>query len=441
MNDSKATFTRRGILGFAGTAVLGTVLTACFPAGQATGSGGASSVAGPLKFWDLPWGTAAYADASTSLVAGFTPKTAAVTALQYQNVPWANYYQTFASAVASNSGPAVSTGGAFQGFQFAEQGFVAGADNLVAKLKASGAYADFLPNTVDAMKGKDGYVAVPFNIDVRALHYRESLLEKAGVDVPTDWDSLRAAASGLKAIGVVGFGLAVGTTTAGAQVMLAMMHNNAGGFFTENGELDVMNDRNLETVEFLLAMAKDGLIDQAAISYSQDNLYSDWTSGRIGMGFGPAGLTARFADDQKPDVKVSMPLVGPHGDFGTFGAVNPLIMYTNTPSQEGSEEFLEWYLDNMSALWDAGIMNSIPARRSILELPSMAKNSSNMVAVANNWQQYARSFAGASKIANGGLAAIDGGQAMTTFGQQVVQAKESAKSILQSLNDGIAAVI
>ena len=52
-----------------------------------------------------------------------------------------------------------------------------------------GLYEDFLPGIVEAMKTDKGYVAVPWQMDVRSLWYRKSLLEKAGAKVPTDWDS------------------------------------------------------------------------------------------------------------------------------------------------------------------------------------------------------------------------------------------------------------
>lgn len=53
------------------------------------------------------------------------------------------------SAIASNTGPALSTDGGFQAFQFDEQGQIAHADN-------------FLPGVLDAFKSDKGYVAVPW---------------------------------------------------------------------------------------------------------------------------------------------------------------------------------------------------------------------------------------------------------------------------------------
>ena len=65
------------------------------------------------------------------------------------------------------------------------------------------------------------------------------------------------------------------------------------------------------------------------------------------MGWHTAGLQHVLDDD---DVVVASPLTAYSGDTGTLGYVNNLMMYTNTPSQEGSEAFLTAYLDDMKVL-------------------------------------------------------------------------------------------
>ena len=107
----------------------------------------------------------------------------------------------FSSAIASKTGPAVSTGGGFQAFQFEQQGQIAYADGVIDALKKNGMYDDFLPGLVDTLKTKNGYAAVPYNLYMRLFWYRKDLLEKAGVSAPTTWDEFEAACKGLKKIG------------------------------------------------------------------------------------------------------------------------------------------------------------------------------------------------------------------------------------------------
>src|SRR5690349_2297723 len=178
-------FSRRGFLGLGAAVAGGAVLSAC-------GGGSASSGGGKLKFWDMPWGQANYTAAAKKLTEGYKPS-GGLDSASYQQIQWANFTQTFSSAIASKTGPAVSTGGGFQAFQFAAQGAIAYADNLIDEFKKDGTYDDFLPGQVEAMKTDKGYAAVPWQLDHRVWWYRKSLLDQAGVQVPTNWNELLTA--------------------------------------------------------------------------------------------------------------------------------------------------------------------------------------------------------------------------------------------------------
>ena len=73
-----------------------------------------------LKFWDMVWGPPEYITTAKNLVAQFN-KSHPTIHVTYQSIPWTNWYQTFATALASGSGPDVSTGAAYQAFQFADK--------------------------------------------------------------------------------------------------------------------------------------------------------------------------------------------------------------------------------------------------------------------------------------------------------------------------------
>ena len=139
---------RRGFLGLgAGAAASAAFLAACGGSSGSSGSGGSGGSSGTMKFWDMPWGASAYNAAAKNLVATYKP-TGSLPAANYQVIQWANFTETFASAVASTTGPAVSTGGGFQPFQFAQQGAIAYADNVIKKFQQDGTYADFLPGQI-----------------------------------------------------------------------------------------------------------------------------------------------------------------------------------------------------------------------------------------------------------------------------------------------------
>jgi multiple sugar transport system substrate-binding protein len=429
-----ANVSRRGFLGLAAAVASLPLLAACGGGGSAP-----TAASGPIKFWDMPWGPTEYVNTAKGLVEGYTPASRLPKA-SYQSIQWANYYQSFASAVASKTGPAVSSGGGFQAFQFADQGAIAYADDLVASLKETGTYDDFLPGTFDSLKTDRGYVAVPWQLDMRVLSYRRSLLEKAGVEAPTDWESFVTVGKALKKIGVVGYGTATGAgALVGAQSILSLMINNGGGLFDEDGAPDCVTERNIETLEFLQELSREGIIDPAAVSYTSANLDSDWKSQKIGMGFSVPSLRASLGETGD-DIQVASPLRGPHGDTGTLYYVNNLMMYQNTPSQEASEAFLTWYLDEMKTYWQKGYLQSLPVRKSIVETPEFQKDA-NAVKAVKEWQPVAKTFAAKSTKLVSTLNAVDGGQAFTAFAQQVVQGQTAPKAALEALQKGIEAVV
>lgn len=420
--------TRRGFLGAAaGAAALGL--------GEAPAWG-----AETLKFWDMVWGTGpAYTAAARALAGRYQPKGDAL-GVRYQSVPWANWYQTFTSAVASRTTPAVSSGAAFLPFTFIEQGAIAPADDLVSRLDKEGTN-DFLPGLVDAMKTPQGIAAMPWSLDLRVLWVRKSLLEKAGAEVPTDWDSYVKAGEALKKTGVIGMGLAAGSTTTDAQhSVTALLINNGGGTFSPDGKPDCVTDRNIETLDFLNELVRKGIIDPYAASYTTDNLNQDWVSGHVGMGFGQTGLNKILPADSQDDLVVIRPVKARHGDTGTVYYINPLMMFKTTPSQASSEAFLAWYLDNMHVYWTSGVNTDLPVKKSIAQLPVIQQNP-NLVLAVNEWQPVGKTIGAKAPHPFGALNAVDGGAASAAFVQQIIEGKTDSKTILETLQSALEKVV
>jgi multiple sugar transport system substrate-binding protein len=427
-------FSRRGFLGFAAAAASAPVLAAC-----GGGSASQSGASGVVKFWDMPWATPAYNDAAKKIAEGYAPASGNLKA-SYQTIQWNNFYQTFSSAIASKTGPAVSTGGGFQAFQFEQQGQIAYADKVVEELKKNGQFDDFLPGVLDPFKSDKGYVAVPWQLDMRVFWYRKSLFEKAGVAVPTDWASLLEAGKKLKTIGAFGFATGSGAgNNIGNHSMIMMMVNNGGGVFTPSGELDVMNDRNVEAIEFLLELVSNGIVDPASVSYTTDNLNAMWKDSKAAFGPYVLGVPARVGDTSG-DIVVASPIAGPHGDKAGLVFPNNIMMYTNTPSQASSEAFLVAYMGQLKQLWQQKLMNALPVFKSITELPEFSSDPNN-VKIVKEWQPIAKTFAAQGNTLNANLAVLDGGQALNQFTQTILTGKTDAKSALQTFQSGLQSVL
>ena len=429
-----ASFTRRGFLGVAGGVSLAAILAACSPGGA--GGGGGSSK--PLKFWNMPWGGTAFNPLDKKITLAYKPKSGLPSAT-YQEIQWANFTQTFSSAIASNTGPAVSSGGGTQAFQFAQQGKIAYADNLLKSWESNGLKDDFLDGLLDTMKTDQGYAAVPYNLDVRVAWYNKSLLQQAGADVPQSWDDYKAVCAKLKKIGVYGFGLGAGAGNfTGSHILTAFMINNGGGLFNAKKEPDAVSDANVEAMEYILELVQSGYSDPAAATYTSDNVQAQWKAKKFGFGWDGAGLPAGAVGDVASDLVVADPLTSPSGKKGGLYFPNNIMMYKNTPSQEGSEAFLTYYYKNMAQLWTKNTGIGLPPLKSIAATSEFKANANN-VKILNDWNPIFKTWAAPGgnglfyNIAN----TVDGTQPMTNFSQAILGGKTDAKTALTTLQNAI----
>lgn len=421
--------TRRGFMAMAGTAAAASML----------GGGKAFAQNDVLKFWDMPWSAVEYNNAVNELIGSYEPADG-LPGATYQTIQWSNFMQTFASALASNTGPALSTGGAFQAFQFAEQGQIAYADNVVQTLRENGMIDDFLPGTVEALHTEEGYVGLPWQIDMRIAWYRKSLLEKAGVEPPTDWASWIEVGRALKDIGVYAFGAGAGpNNNTGNHTMISLMINNGGGLFNEEGRPDALNERNIEAMDFVREMAAEGLIDPASLAYTADNVMTMWRNNKFAIGYDTPGFNGRLGDVDG-DILVMSPPKGPHGDQGTLFYVNNLMMYKNNPSQEGTEALLIWYLKNMHKLWLSGAIGHLPVLHSIADTPEFQADTQK-AKIIREWQPVGQSMSARSGASFGAMASIDGAQMLFQFTQAMLAGKTPSRDVLATLQENIEQIL
>ena len=432
-------FTRRALFGAAGAVSLAGILAACSRTGSSTGGGGstgAAAASGTIKFWNMPWGGTAFNPLDKKITTAFKKGGFSAT---YQEVQWANFTTVFSSAVASNTGPAVSSGGGTQAFQYAHEGKIHYADKLLDSWKSNGLYDDFLPGLLDTMKTDQGYAAVPYNLDVRCSWYNKTLLQQAGVQPPKTWDDYTNVCAALKKIGVYGFGLGAGAGNfTGSHILTAFMINNGGGLFNSKKEPDCVTDRNVEAMEYILSLVKNGYSDPAAATYTSANVQSQWKAKKFGFGWDGAGLAVSVGGAVQPDLVVGDPLTGPHGTKGGLYFPNNIMMYTNTPSTTGSEDFMTYYYKNMAPLWTQNTGIGLPPLKSIAST-SAFKQDPNNVKILNEWNPIYKTWAAPGgtglfyNIAN----TVDGTAPMSTFAQSILGGKTDAKTALTTLQNAI----
>jgi len=405
------------------------------------GGGGGGGGGGTLKFWNMPWGNTEFNKLDEQIVKDYEPAEGLPDA-SYQVIQWANFNETFASAIASNTGPAASSGGGTQAFLFESQGAIAYADDLLESWKENGLYDDFLPGLIDTMKTDNGYAAVPYNLDMRVIWYNKALLEEAGTEVPTDWQSYLDACEALKKIGVYGYGTAAGAGAyTGSHVLSSWMIGNGGGLFDENEQPNVVTPENIEAMEFVVEMVKKGYVDPASPTYTSANAQTQWAERKYGLGWDTGGLRADIPADVREELFVGTPVESPSGKKGALFFPNNIMMYKNTPSKEGTEAFLTYYYQNMAPLWTEATGIGLPPLKSIVETEEFQADPNN-VKIVEEWQPVARTWGAPGKnTIHFNITKIDGTKAMDEFTQGLLGGSVEARPALEKLQKDIEAAL
>jgi multiple sugar transport system substrate-binding protein len=436
----KSGLTRRSFLQLSAAAVAApAVLAGCGGGGDAGGAGGGGGGGEPLKFWNMPWGQTTFNPLDQKITEAYEPE-AGMPDVTYQVIQWANFTQTFASAVASKTNPAVSSGGGTQVFQFEDQGGISYVDEMYATWKENGLYDDFLPGLIDTLKVEKGYAAVPYNLDMRAIWANKVLLDQAGAKVPTDWQSYLDAADALKKNNIYGYGTGAGAGAyTGQHAIVCWMINNGGGLFDEQKQPNCVTPENIEAVEFVLEMVQKGYVDPASSTYTSDNVQTQWKAKKFALGYDTGGLADNIAGDLAKDLVVISPLTSPSGKKGALYFPNNIMVYKNNPNIKGTEAFLTYYYQNMAPLWTQNTGIGLPPLKSISETKEFQADK-NKVRIIEEWQPIAKTWAAPGGEANFlNVTTVDATPAMNVFTQSILGGSTDATSALTKLQDEIKA--
>ncbi|MGP9846101.1 ABC transporter substrate-binding protein [Brachybacterium sp. 107] len=179
-------FTRRNALGLGGMALAGAGLAACGGnTGGLTGGGGGGGGGETLSQWYHQYGEDGTQDAATKYAAGYEDATVKV------NWVTGDYAARLSTALLSGGGADVFENNGIAVDQ-AKQGRYTDLTDIMEPVKDQFNEASLGPVTID---GK--IWGIPMILDPQHFYYRKSMFEKAGIEPPTTFDDLVAAATEL----------------------------------------------------------------------------------------------------------------------------------------------------------------------------------------------------------------------------------------------------
>lgn len=253
------------------SAVVALGLTAC-----STGSGGSAESAGgdavgkvTIEVWD-------YLGQGVSN----TAMEAAVAAFEKENPDYAIKRTSFAYGDLAKSIVQGGVGGAVPDVAIVDvvdnQNFAA--LGLLKDLteRAGGRADEFHPGPWASTQMDGRTYGLPLNSNNLALYYNKTMFEAAGVDVPTDWESLRSSAKALSNGDVSGLAISAVKNEQGTFQVLPFV-------WQTGGDLDDYATSGTEALTYLKSLIDDGSVSSAVTNYSQEDARTQFTAGKVAM--------------------------------------------------------------------------------------------------------------------------------------------------------------
>ena len=295
--------------------------------------------------------------------------------IAYESIPWANRYETFTTAIASGQAPDMSTGGGYQSFQYAASGEILDVGSIVDEWKEDGTYDNYNTAMIDYFQYNGQQVGIPWNYEPRYMLYRADWFEADGIEPPTTWDEIMAAAEHFTDPANGKYGLAYPTSGSSGNVLFNIWFGmNGSGIWAEDGQsLDWTNEKNVEALDFIRELNKAGVFPEGLGAYESNEVVQLAVQDSVAMVIivgGSSGVQiadAGFGDKfQYLDVPA-----GPSadGNNGYVTAINAIMAYSQTETPQETKDALKWWSENMIDLWTSKTaqVNGIPVRNDWLE--------------------------------------------------------------------------
>ena len=243
-----------------GTALLGLTLVTAACGGEATPSGDAGTGDGALTFWSLEDNTERI-EATQAIVDRFIEETG----IEVELVPIgeADFTTQVTSAVAGGTMPDV-IGALSLGFTHS-----LAADGL-ADQEANGAVVDalgrdtFSESALELVTTADGLAGVPSDSWAQLLVYRKDLFDAAGLEAPTTYDTILAAAEELNTGDQAGIVLATGNDLGFVQQTFEYFAvANGCDVVDADGNVTIDSPQCVETFDFYTNLVNNGSVEGA----------------------------------------------------------------------------------------------------------------------------------------------------------------------------------
>jgi multiple sugar transport system substrate-binding protein len=229
---------------------------------------------------------------------------------------------------------------------------------------------DFYSESLNELSYDNKLYGLPLTVDARALFYNKKLLAEAGLQPPTTWDELEAAAAKLTKwngdkLEVAGFSMAdLG--------LFNMYLQQAGGtMLTEDGKTNFNNEQGKQVLEFWDRMMNKDKVYKVGFELGLGEGQDAFVTGKVAMLYsGPWMLSTYNKYGKDLEYGVVPPPAGPNGDKGSVMGGFGLVIPEGSKHHDEAWEFIKWWTANKdnALLWAKTSLN-LPGFKPSMEDP------------------------------------------------------------------------
>lgn len=324
---------------------------ACSSGGDSSsgsGGGGTAAAGTTLTYWASNQAPSLDKDKEvlTPVLQQFTQQTGIKVNLEV--IGWNDLQTRIQTAITSNSGPDVLNIG----------------NTWAASLQATGAFMPYDDAAMQAIGGKDKFVktafdtggapgkdptSVPYLGLAYGLYYNKQMFKDAGLNPPTTWEEMVAAAKKLTdpAKGTYGFSLAAGSYTENVHFAFINGAQNGGQWFDSAGKPTFTGDANVQGIlRYLNLMQQDKVVNPSNAQYDNGTKsVNDFAAKKVAMVLNQNNADNSIqSNGMKSDEYGVVPFPAPAGGqkVASHVAGINLSVFKNTKNKDAALQFVKF---------------------------------------------------------------------------------------------------
>ncbi|PCL92697.1 ABC transporter substrate-binding protein [Paenibacillus lautus] len=232
---------------------------------------------------------------------------------------------------------------------------------------------DFYEEALKELTYDDKLYGLPLTVDARALFYNKKMLEEAGLEPPTNWDELEAAAKATTKWN--GTKLETAGLSMGDPGLFNMYLQQAGGtMLTPDNTMNVNNEKGKAVLDFWGRLLNEDKVYKIGFEDGLGEGTDAFVTGKVAMLYtGPWMLSTYDKYGKDLEYGIVPPPAGPNGDKGSVMGGFGLVIPQGSKHPEEAWEFIKWWTANKdnAVLWAKTSLN-MPGFKPAFEDPFFA---------------------------------------------------------------------